>query len=137
MSTEISTLLISSPDVCGGRLRIDGTRITINQIAVLYKQGYNADEIADQYPYLTMAQVYAALSHYLANQGEVEAELIAEEREGRRAEQEQASDVAGRAEGTRPTPSGRLEVFKELQRSLNLTAAKAAEWQKAVHEARR
>lgn len=137
MSTAINTLLVSSPDVCGGRLRIDGTRITINQIAVLYRQGYNAEEIADQYPHLTMAQVYAALSHYHANQEEVEAELIAEEQEGRRAEQEQASDVNGCAEVTRPTPSGRLEVFKELQRSLNLTAAKAAEWQEAVHEARR
>src|SRR5437899_10300447 len=70
MSTEIGTLLVSSPDVCGGRLRIDGTRITVNQIAVLNKQGYNAEDIADQYPHLTMAQVYAALSHYHANQGE-------------------------------------------------------------------
>lgn len=31
----------------------------------------------------------------------------------------------------------RLEAFKELQRSLNLTSAKAEEWQDAVHEARR
>jgi uncharacterized protein (DUF433 family) len=137
MSTAINTLLVSSPDVCGGRLRIDGTRVTITQVALLYKQGYNAEEIADQYPHLTMAQVYAALSHYHANQEEVEAELIAEEQQGRRAEKEQASDVTSRAELTRPTPSGRLEVFKELQRSLNLTAAKAAVWQPAVHEARR
>ena len=88
MSTEISTLLVSSPDVCGGRLRIDGTRITVNQIAVLYKQGYNAEDIADQYPHLTMAQVYAALSHYLANQEEVDADLTAEENEAQRLEQE-------------------------------------------------
>ena len=32
---------------------------------------------------------------------------------------------------------GRLEAFKELQRRLGLTPAKAAEWQNAVHEARR
>jgi uncharacterized protein (DUF433 family) len=88
MSTAINTLLVSSPDVCGGRLRIDGTRITVNQIAVLYKQGYNAEDIADQYPYLTMAQVYAALSHYHANQEEIEADLTAEEQEARRLEQE-------------------------------------------------
>ena len=31
----------------------------------------------------------------------------------------------------------RLEAFKELQRRLGLTPAKAAEWQNAVHEARR
>ena len=32
---------------------------------------------------------------------------------------------------------GRLAVFKELQRRLALTPAKAAVWQTAVHEARR
>lgn len=32
---------------------------------------------------------------------------------------------------------GRLEAFKELQRRLSLTPAKAAEWQNAIHEARR
>lgn len=32
---------------------------------------------------------------------------------------------------------GRLEAFKELQRRLNLTPAKAAEWQAAVRNARR
>ena len=95
MSTAISTLLVSSADVCGGRLRIDGTRITVNQIAVLYKQGYNAEDIADQYPHLTMAQVYAALSHYLANQEEIEADLTAEEEEASRLEQEYQSTPHG------------------------------------------
>ena len=32
---------------------------------------------------------------------------------------------------------GRLEAYKELQRRLGLTPVKAAEWQNAVHEARR
>ncbi len=81
MSTAISSLLVSSSDVCGGRLRIDGTRVTVNQIATLYKQGYNAEDIADQYPHLTIAQVYAALSHYHANKEDIDADLIAEEQE--------------------------------------------------------
>jgi uncharacterized protein (DUF433 family) len=122
MSTEIGTLLVSSPDVCGGRLRIDGTRITINQIAALYKQGFDAEDIADQYSHLTLAQVYAALSHYHANQGEIDADLEAEKQEAAGIEREYQS---------------RLEAFKELQRSLSLTSAKAAEWQDAIREARR
>jgi uncharacterized protein (DUF433 family) len=137
MSTAINTLLVSSADVCGGRLRIDGTRITVNQIAVLYKRGYNAEDIADQYPHLTMAQVYAALSHYHANQEEVEADLTAEEQEAHRAEEEQTNDATAHAGVKRATWSDRLEAFKELQRSLNLTPDKAAEWQNAVREARR
>ena len=57
MSTKIGTFLVSSPDVCGGRLRIEGTRITVNQIVVLYKRGHNAEDIAGEYPPLTLAQV--------------------------------------------------------------------------------
>jgi len=128
MSTEISTLLVSSPDVCGGRLRVDGTRITVNQIVVLYKQGYNAEDIADEYPHLTLAQVYTALAHYHANREEIEADLAAEREETRG----QANALTSSLE-----KEVRLKAFKELQRRLSLTSAKAAEWQNAVREARR
>lgn len=137
MSTEISTLLVSSPNACGGRLRIDGTRITVNQIAVLHKQGYSAEDIADQYPHLTMAQVYAALSHYHANREEIEADLTAEEQVARSPKAAQTNDVTEHEEVATLTPTQRWEAFKELQRRLNLTPAKAAEWQAAVREARR
>ena len=127
MSTEINTLLVSSPDVCGGRLRIDGTRVTVNQIVVLYKQGSNAEDIADEYPQVTLAQVYAALAHYHANREDVEAGLTAEVEEGH-----QANPI------TVPLETERwLEAFKELQRRLSLTPTKAAKWQDALREARR
>ncbi|HEX8844187.1 MAG TPA: DUF433 domain-containing protein [Pyrinomonadaceae bacterium] len=88
MSTELGALLISSPDVCGGRLHIEGTRITVNQIAALYKQGYSPEEIADQYSHLSLAQVYTALAYYHANKDEIEADLAAEKQEAERLERE-------------------------------------------------
>jgi uncharacterized protein (DUF433 family) len=88
MSTAIETLLVSSPNVCGGRLRIEGTRITVNQIVTLYKQGYTPEEIADQYSHLSLAQVYTALAYYHANKEEIEADLAAEKEETIRLEQE-------------------------------------------------
>ncbi len=88
MSTAIGTLLVSSPGVCGGRLRIDGTRITVNQIVVCYKQGYSPEEVADQYPHVTLAQVYAALAYYHANKEDTEADLAAEKAEAERLEQQ-------------------------------------------------
>ncbi len=88
MRTEIGALLVSSPDVCGGRLRIKGTRVTVNQIVLWYQQGFTAEEIADQYPHLTLAQVYVALAYYHANSDEVEAQFVAEQREADRLEQE-------------------------------------------------
>ena len=87
MSTTIDPLLTRTPGICGGRLRIDGTRITILQITTLYKRGLSAEDIADQYPHLTLAQVYAALAYYHANREEVEAELAAELVETERLEQ--------------------------------------------------
>ena len=88
MRTDIRTLLVSSPDVCGGRLRIKGTRVTVNQIVLWYQQGLTAEEIADQYPHLTLAQVYVALAYYHANSDEIEAQFAAEQRETDRLEQE-------------------------------------------------
>ena len=87
MSIEIGTLLVKDPDICGGLLRIDGTRMTVNQIVVWYKQGYSPEEIADQYPHLTLSQIYAALAYYHANKEEIEAALAIEEEKSGQLEQ--------------------------------------------------
>jgi uncharacterized protein (DUF433 family) len=94
MSAQMSTLLVSTPGICGGRLRIEGTRITVNQIVVLYKQGYSPEEIAEQYPHLTLAQVYTALAYYHANREEIEMALAAEKSEAERLAQQQAMSLA-------------------------------------------
>ena len=54
---------------------------------VWYKQGYAPEEIADQYPHLTLAQVFTALAYYHANREEIEADLEAERLEADRLEQ--------------------------------------------------
>ena len=46
MSVALDAMLVRTPDVCGGRIRIDGTRITVHRVATLYKQGQNAEDIA-------------------------------------------------------------------------------------------
>lgn len=81
MSTTLDSLLVRTAGVCGGRIRIDGTRITVHRIAVLYKQGQDAEEIARTYPHLSLGQVYTALAYYHANRDEVEAELAADDAE--------------------------------------------------------
>lgn len=88
MMAEMVSSLVSTPDVCGGRLRIEGTRVTLNQIVTLYKQGNNAEDIADQYPHVSLAQVYSALAYYHAHRNEVEADLAAEKAEAEKLEKE-------------------------------------------------
>ena len=78
MTVRIETLLARTPDICGGRPRIGGTRVTVQQVVVMYKAGFTPEEIADQYPHLTLAQVYAALAYYHANREEIESAMAAE-----------------------------------------------------------
>lgn len=75
MTTALDAMLVQTQDVCGGRIRIDGTRITVARIATLYKQGLTAEEIATTYSHLSLGQVYAALAYYHSNVAEIEAEL--------------------------------------------------------------
>ena len=79
MSIALDTMLTTTPDVCGGRIRIDGTRITVHRVAFLYKQGQNPEEIVQTYPHLSLSQVYAALAYYHANRAEIESELAADD----------------------------------------------------------
>lgn len=71
-SFDIGTLIVRDPDICGDRPRIANTRITVGRIATLWKQGLTPEEIADNWGYLSMAQVYAALTYYHANREEIE-----------------------------------------------------------------
>ena len=79
--TDIGTLIVETPGVCGGRPRIAGTGVSIRHIAGWYKMGRSPEEIADQYGHLNLAQVHAALAYYHANQAEVDTELAEEEAE--------------------------------------------------------
>ena len=75
MQATLDATLVKTPDVCGGRIRIDGTRITVHRIATLYQQGQNVDDIIQTYPHLSHSQIYVALAYYHENKAEINAEL--------------------------------------------------------------
>lgn len=79
--SDIGTLITQTLGVCGGRPTIAGTGVSVRRIAGWYKMGQTPEEIADQYGHLSLAQVYAALSYYHANQDEIHRELAEEEAE--------------------------------------------------------
>lgn len=79
--TDISSLIVRSPAIRGGRPRIADTGVTVKRIVSWYKQGLSPEEIADRFGHLTLAQVYAALAYYHANRGEIEEDLANEEAE--------------------------------------------------------
>jgi uncharacterized protein (DUF433 family) len=84
---DIGTLIDRDPAVRAGRPKIAGTGLTVSRIVGWYKFGMAPDEIALEYPHLTLAQVHAALAYYHANRDEIEADLAEEEAAAARWEQ--------------------------------------------------
>jgi uncharacterized protein (DUF433 family) len=61
-----------TPGVAGGKPRIAGRRITVQNIAIWHEwKGHSADEIATEYD-LTLADVYAALAYYYDHHLEID-----------------------------------------------------------------
>ncbi|MBD2253955.1 DUF433 domain-containing protein [Nostoc parmelioides] len=79
--TDIGTLITRDPNFRGGCPIIAGTGTSVRRIAALYKQGYNAEEIAADKNHLTIAQVYAAITYYHANREEIDTDLAEEQAE--------------------------------------------------------
>jgi len=61
-----------TPGVCGGKPRIAGHRITVENVAVWHERMVRSvDEIASEYD-LSLADVYAALTYYCDHREEVD-----------------------------------------------------------------
>ena len=64
--------IVSTPGTCGGRPRIAGSRIRVQDIVVWHEvHGLSADEIVSQFPGLTLADVHAALTYYHDHREEI------------------------------------------------------------------
>jgi uncharacterized protein (DUF433 family) len=79
MSDVLVQHIVKTPGVMGGKPRIDGHRIRVSDIVVWHeKRGWSPDEIVDQFPGLTLADVYAALTYYFDHHAEIEDEFARE-----------------------------------------------------------
>ena len=58
-----------------GVIRIGKTRVTLDTVIAVFKQGTTAEEIVYRYPSLKLADVYATIAFYLNHQQEVEVYL--------------------------------------------------------------
>jgi uncharacterized protein (DUF433 family) len=82
MPTSLATSrehIVSTPDTCGGKPRIAGSRIQVKHIAIMHeRQRVSADEIVSEFPHLTLADVYAALAYYHDYREVINAEIAAD-----------------------------------------------------------
>jgi uncharacterized protein (DUF433 family) len=64
--------LVSGTD---GRVRVSGTRITLETVVTAFGDGATAEEIVQQYPSLRLGDVYAILTFYIRRRPAVDAYL--------------------------------------------------------------
>ena len=58
-----------------GVMLVGKTRVTLDSVVAVFKQGVTAEEIVYRYPSLNLADVYATIAFYLNHQSEVETYL--------------------------------------------------------------
>lgn len=51
---------------------IGGSRVSLDSLVYLFREGVSAEGVVESYPALTLEQVHGALAFYLANQDEVD-----------------------------------------------------------------
>ena len=65
-----------TPGVCGGKPRIAGHRIRVQDVVVMHDEmGKDPYEIVNDYPSITLADVYAALVYYMDNMDEIRQDI--------------------------------------------------------------
>jgi|CXWL01.1.fsa_nt_gi uncharacterized protein (DUF433 family) len=69
--------IVMTPGTCGGRPRIDGTRIAVDFIARFINGGKTPDDILEMYPHLTPGGVYDAIAYYYDHKDEIDREIEA------------------------------------------------------------
>ena len=75
MATLITTETIPLEMDADGVMRVSQTRVTLDTILTAFMDGATAEEIAQQYPTVPLADVYYVIGYYLRRRDEVEAYL--------------------------------------------------------------
>ena len=56
----------------GSAIRVAGTRVTLDTIVGAFKRGATAEEITQDYPPVSLPDVYAVIAYYLRHRDEIE-----------------------------------------------------------------
>jgi uncharacterized protein (DUF433 family) len=80
-----------------GVIRVGGTRVTLDTLVTAFEAGATAEEIAQQYPSVNLADIYSVIAYYLRHQSEVRTYLVERQRQASqvREENERRFDPAG------------------------------------------
>jgi uncharacterized protein (DUF433 family) len=75
MTTTTTTETIPLETDADGVIRVSKTRVTLDTVITAFKDGATAEEIAQQYPSVPLADVYYIVGYYLHKRDDVETYL--------------------------------------------------------------
>jgi uncharacterized protein (DUF433 family) len=79
MATTLDQHIVSTPDVRGGRPRIAGRRITVDDIVIMHlRLGESIEQIAADYK-LSFADIHAALAYYYDHRDPIDRQVAADD----------------------------------------------------------
>jgi len=71
-----------------GVVRVSNTRVTLDTVVNTFLDGVTAEEIAERYPVLPLADIYSVIGYYLRHKPEVTTYLAARQRQAEAIRQE-------------------------------------------------
>jgi uncharacterized protein (DUF433 family) len=75
MTTLPDTIVLPLLRDADGVLRVGKTRVMLDSVVSAFQEGLTAEEIAQQYPSVALANLYEILGFYLRHQTELDREL--------------------------------------------------------------
>src|SRR5262245_23186847 len=89
-----------------GVYRVGETSVMLDSVVAAFHQGHSPETIRQQYPALTLEEVYGSLAYYLAHAAEVDAYLMRQDaiwQQWRNRSEQQRSPVVERLRALRST----------------------------------
>lgn len=74
-ATELGSMIVRTPAIIGGKPHIRGHRVGVHRVAGWWKLGRSIEDIAQELPTLSSAEIFAALAYYHLNKAEIDGYL--------------------------------------------------------------
>jgi type III restriction enzyme len=73
------SLIVKTPDVCGGRARLVGSRMPVWTLVAMWKRGASDEDLLEAYPWLTQIELDEARDYSMANEEEIDRDIADQE----------------------------------------------------------
>lgn len=93
-----------------GMIRVGGTRVTLQTVIAAFYRGASPEEIVEQYPVLTLPDVYLVIGYYLQHCAHVDEYLRQQAAQAVQVQQE--NEIHFESEGVRARLLARLDASK-------------------------